>query len=116
MRKQRVWFTKKTPGNNGYYLQRVPRGGSKMPCNPIVVNGKIAGWACFENPTKEETKITTRYEQIKSMSIEEIAEEIIRLNITDEYCKSDCKDTWKKPICQHEKQCCIKWLKEEVKC
>lgn len=34
----------------------------------------------------------TRFERIKNMSIEEMAAKIIKANITDEYCKSDCDD------------------------
>lgn len=62
-----------------------------------------------------------RYERIKSMSIEEIAEEIIRLGFTDEYCKGDCEGAQDIEcdcgccLPEEEKKCCIKWLKEEVK-
>lgn len=58
----------------------------------------------------------TRYEMFKNMSIDEMADKIIALGFIYDYCKSDCEDTWEEPLCQNEKQCCIKWLKEEVKC
>ena len=50
----------------------------------------------------------TRYERIKTMSIEQIAAEIVRTNFTDEYCKSYCAD-----CCQwYELDCCVRWLLE----
>ena len=59
----------------------------------------------------------TRYERIKTMGVEEIAAEIILLNITDEYCKSDCaeaKDVDCMDCCRYEMECCVRWLNEEV--
>jgi hypothetical protein len=64
----------------------------------------------------------TRYERVKNMDIEEMAGEIIRLNFTDEYCKDSCEaaQNWdcEEGCCLPgiEKECCFKWLKEEVKC
>lgn len=55
-----------------------------------------------------------RIDRIKNMTIEEMAKEIIKLNFTDEYCKSDCPDIWDEPICQNELGCCIKWLEEDA--
>ena len=52
----------------------------------------------------------TRYERIKSMSIEEMAEAMIGLGGTDDYCESDCEDPYFE--CTHEKECCIRWLNE----
>ena len=64
----------------------------------------------------------TRYEWVKNMSIEEMADKIVRLNFIDEYCKNDCEaaQDWdcEEGCClpENEMKCCIKWLKEEVKC
>ena len=64
----------------------------------------------------------TRYEWVKNMSIEEMADKIVRLNFIDEYCKNDCEaaQDWdcEEGCClpENEIKCCIKWLKEEVKC
>jgi len=59
-----------------------------------------------------------RIDKIKNMTTEEIAKKIIKLNITDEYCKSDCEDVWdvKEARCQNELElkCCTRWLEEEV--
>lgn len=55
-----------------------------------------------------------RIDYIRNMTVEEIANIIIKSNTTDEYCKSDCEDTWEEPICQDEMGCCIKWLNEEM--
>ena len=52
----------------------------------------------------------TRVEYIRSIPIGELAQIIIDKNITDEYCKSDCG----KNGCPHEKDCCIRWLNEDV--
>lgn len=54
---------------------------------------------------------TTRYKRIKSMTITEMAQEIIKLNFTDAYCKSDCdnEDNCER---EHELECCVKWLEE----
>ncbi len=49
----------------------------------------------------------TRYERLKAMSIEQIAAEIIRIGMTDKYCKSDCVEA-------NELECCIRWLNEKV--
>lgn len=51
----------------------------------------------------------TRIEHIRTMPIEEMADIIIKLNIIDDYCNSDCEGT---EICDcvHEKECCIRWL------
>ena len=52
----------------------------------------------------------TRFERIQNLSIEEMAEKIIKINFTDEYCRSDCGED----NCPLEKECCVKWLNEEV--
>ena len=55
----------------------------------------------------------TRFEKIKSMSVEELSKFIInddKLYI-DDYCKSDCKC---KDGCPHPEECCKKWFLEEV--
>jgi len=52
----------------------------------------------------------TRVEYIRSIPIGELAQIIIDKSITDEYCKSDCG----KNGCPHEKDCCIRWLNEDV--
>lgn len=56
----------------------------------------------------------TRYERIKGMSVEEMAEKIIALGFTDDYCKSDCVAEKFDEFCtpDKEKQCCIRWLNE----
>ena len=59
----------------------------------------------------------TRYERLKAMSIEEVAAEIIRLRVTDDYCKSDCVEAENidcMDCCRYELECCIRWLNEEV--
>ena len=38
-----------------------------------------------------------RIDRIRTMTTEEIAKKIIKLNITDEYCKGDCEDVWGVP-------------------
>ena len=54
----------------------------------------------------------TRYERIKAMSIEQVAEAIIEYNITDDFCKYDC-DTAKGGLCRsHPVDCCVRWLLE----
>lgn len=74
-------------------------------------------WICphcgGEIPT---AKKMTRYERIKSMSIEEMAEEVIVLNFTDAYCKNDCSPIENDGECEpaNEFECCIRWLNEEV--
>jgi hypothetical protein len=55
----------------------------------------------------------TRIERIRTMSAEDLADIIVELNITDEYCNSDC-DTGNEIDCIHEKECCIRWLEEKV--
>lgn len=52
-----------------------------------------------------------RIDEIRNLSVEELAEIIIEANVTDEYCDSSCEDE----ECNHEKECCIRWLNEEVK-
>lgn len=52
----------------------------------------------------------TRYDLIKSMSIDEMARQIIKLNITDEFCDSACGN---EEECLHDVECCIKWLKSD---
>ena len=58
-----------------------------------------------------------RIDRIRTMTTEEIAKEIIKLNITDEYCKGDCEDVWgaKEVRCKEdlELKCCIRWLEKE---
>ena len=56
-------------------------------------------------------KPMTRAEYIRSIPIEELAQIIIDKNITDEFCKSDCGS---EDDCPHEKDCCIRWLNEDV--
>lgn len=53
-----------------------------------------------------------RIEAIRTMTVEEMAREIVKLNFTPEFCKSDC--TWEEPICQNALGCCITWLNEEM--
>ncbi len=57
-------------------------------------------------------------DKIRNMSVEEMAEKLIQMpGGTYDYCKGDCDgasdygDDWK---CEHEKECCINWLNEEV--
>jgi hypothetical protein len=52
-----------------------------------------------------------RIDLIKNMKPEEIAKEIIKLDITDAFCKGDCGE---EDGCPHDVDCCIKWLEEEV--
>lgn len=58
----------------------------------------------------------TRYEKIKSMTIEEMAEKIVEVNITDEYCFGACVDDDEDINCtkENEIKCCVDWLNEEV--
>ena len=60
----------------------------------------------------------TRIKRIKAMSAGEIAKEIIELNFTDDYCKSDCERCGSGEdfpcLPEKEKECCIKWLKSEM--
>jgi hypothetical protein len=71
---------------------------------------------------KGEGEEMTRYEWVENMSIEEMADKIVSLNFTNEYCKDSCEaaQDWdcEEGCClsENEKECCIKWLKEEVKC
>ena len=55
----------------------------------------------------------TRYEKIKSMSVEELAKVIVGDSdiYIDDFCKSDCKN---QNGCPHLEKCCKKWLLEEV--
>ena len=58
----------------------------------------------------------TKYEKVKSMTIEEMAHEIIELEFTDAYCKSDCSSADEDDYdCPHSIECCVKWLNEEVR-
>lgn len=52
----------------------------------------------------------TRYERIKNMTPEELAKAIIDNNITDDFCKDDCGNE----DCQHDLECCVRWLGEEI--
>lgn len=62
-----------------------------------------------ERNEEEKDKIqNTLYERIKYLTIEELAEKIIKANITDQYCKCDCYSD----DCPHELECCIRWLSE----
>ncbi len=61
--------------------------------------------------TPVKTYKLSRYERIKYMTIEEIAEKVIEANITDEYCKGDCSDS-DDFECKHELECCVRWLSE----
>ena len=60
----------------------------------------------------------TRFERYKNMTVEELAKFIIKNNICDDYCKSDCSecDDVETPdlCCPPEKklECCVKWLLE----
>lgn len=54
----------------------------------------------------------TRIDKIRSMTTEEIAQQIIKYNIIDDFCKSDCDDP--EFGCPHATECCVKWLNEEV--
>ncbi len=60
----------------------------------------------------------TRIEKIRNMPIEEMAKAIIRLNVTDEYCKSDCEGVQdidgEGCLPGPEKECCMRWLEEDV--
>jgi hypothetical protein len=57
----------------------------------------------------------TRIERIRNMTIEEMAEKIIKKNITNDYCKGDCNDECDDGfVCPHELECCIQWLESEV--
>lgn len=51
-----------------------------------------------------------RIEVIRKMPVEEIAEIILKANITDEYCDGSCN----KKECENEKECCIRWLQDET--
>lgn len=57
-----------------------------------------------------------RIDRIRNMTTDEMAREIVKLNFTDEYCKSTCEDAWgaDEVICQDELGCCIRWLEGEV--
>lgn len=53
-----------------------------------------------------------RIDVIKNMTTREIAEQICGLNLTSDYCNSDCEQE----LCdlgQQEIECCIKWLEKE---
>ena len=58
-----------------------------------------------------------RIDRIRTMTTEEIAKKIIKLNITDDYCKGDCEDVWgaEEVRCKEELEldCCIRWLEGE---
>lgn len=57
----------------------------------------------------------TRYEQIKAMSMQEMAEAIIKHTDIDDYCLGDCDGDMKDYTdCKHPVECCIRWLNEEV--
>lgn len=51
-----------------------------------------------------------RIDYIRNMTINELAEKILQLNVIDAYCKSDCG----REGCPHELECCIRWLESEV--
>ena len=53
----------------------------------------------------------TRLEYIRKMPVEELAEKIVNLSVTDEYCDSSCES--EDYTCPHELECCIRWLGEE---
>lgn len=55
----------------------------------------------------------TRIEMIKNMSTKDMAEKICDMNFTSDYCNSDCK-LYSCNGGQHEIECCIRWLNEEV--
>lgn len=67
---------------------------------------------------KRRSEAVKRIDRIRTMTTEEIAKEIIKLNITDEYCKGDCEDVWgaEEVRCKEnlELECCIRWLEEGV--
>ncbi|HHY27184.1 MAG TPA: hypothetical protein GX523_10675 [Desulfitobacterium dehalogenans] len=56
----------------------------------------------------------TKYEKVKSMSVEELAKEIIRLDITDEFCDNSCCSGEAEIECPHDVECCVRWLNKEI--
>lgn len=57
----------------------------------------------------------TRYEKIKDLTIDELAQIIVNINITDDYCKGDCPPGPNDEIiCNVEAECCKRWLMEEM--
>ena len=84
-----------------------PPGRYEPSPNPVGIT-KIEEQKKAERDTPVTTYKLTRYERIKYMSIEEVAEKILEHQITDKYCKSDCDSN----DCLHELECCIRWLSE----
>ena len=56
----------------------------------------------------------TRFELLKSLSVEDTAKMIVDDNLTDAFCKSECVVDVDIGDCSHPIECCIRWLKEEV--
>ena len=54
-----------------------------------------------------------RIDYIRAMTVEEMAKTIIKLHVTDAYCKNECDDP--DFACTHELDCCVRWLEEHVK-
>lgn len=56
-----------------------------------------------------------RIDYIRNMTVEEMAEIIIKKMITDKYCKGTCEESISgEYVCNHEKECAINWLNEEM--
>lgn len=58
----------------------------------------------------------TRYEKLKNLTLLQVAEFIVKDNLTDQFCKSDCdvdSEDLHVDCCPHPLECCIKWLNEE---
>jgi hypothetical protein len=57
----------------------------------------------------------TRFDFLKFLSIEDTAKMIVENNLTNSFCKNECEIDFDIEDCLHPIECCIRWLKEEVK-
>ena len=91
------WTEPHKPSSSGRVNIRFP-DGSTGEYFPGVIGGKFIP--------------VTRIDKIRSMTTEEIAQQIIKYNIIDDFCKSDCDDP--EFGCPHATECCVKYLNEEA--
>ncbi len=61
--------------------------------------------------------MSTRLDGIKAMTAEQIAKTIYEYDITDDFCKGDCREANSEAMNPEKESCiacCVKWLNEEA--
>ncbi|MEG1778570.1 MAG: hypothetical protein RR263_00595 [Oscillospiraceae bacterium] len=52
---------------------------------------------------------------VVNASLEKMAKALIDFGVTDKYCNSDCETQCNQGDCNHELECCMRWLCKQVK-